>query len=87
VDSLTEFNCNPAHLGLQLEPTGKRMLYFDVCIKENDVRISDNRNFYFDWRYCERPYFLLFANSIGGVDDVFMAGYAKEDFSVTSSTM
>ena len=87
VDSLTEFNCNPANLGLQLEPTGKRMLYFDVCLKVNGIAISDTRNFYFDWRYCERPYFLLFANSIGGIDDVFMAGYATEDFSVTSTTM
>jgi hypothetical protein len=87
VDSLTEFNCNPANLGLQLEPTGKRMLYFDVCLKVDGIAISDTRNFYFDWRYCERPYFLLFANSIGGIDDVFMAGYATEDFSVTSITM
>ena len=87
IDSLTEFNCNPAHVGLQLEPTGKRMIYFEVCLKVDGTPISDVRNFYFDWRYCERPFFLLFANSIGGIDDVFMAGFAKENFSVSSTIM
>lgn len=87
VDSLTEFNCNPANLGITLKPEGKRMEYFEVSLKQGGTAISDIRNFYFDWRYCERPYFLLFANSIGGVDDVFMAGFATEDFSVSSDIM
>ena len=87
VDSLTEFNCNPANLGLTLKPEGKRMEYFEVSLKQGGTAISDIRYFYFDWRYCERPYFLLFANSIGGIDDVFMSGFATEDFSVNSDTM
>ena len=80
---LYEFNCNPAHLGIELEPDGKRMNFFDVEIDG----VSDSRRFAFDWNYCERPLFILFANSIGGVDDVYLAGRMIDKFSLESKTV
>jgi hypothetical protein len=82
-DNLYEFNCNPAHLGVNLTPTGKRVEYFDVAIDG----ISDSRRFHFDWRFCERPMFVLFANSIGGVDDVYLSGRMIDKFSVEGNTI
>lgn len=81
-DNLYEFNCNPTHLGLDLEPTGKRATHFEVSL-DFGGSTSHVRNFYFDWRPCERPFFLFFANSLGGVDDVFFSGFGKDKF-VTS---
>ena len=75
-DKLYEFNCNPAQNGLTLEPTGKRMTHFDVSL----VAESETRRFHFDWNYCEYPVFLMFANTFGGVDDVFFKGSLKEGF-------
>ena len=75
-DKLFEFNCNPAQNGLTLEPTGKRMEFFEIQI----VGISDTRRFHFDWRYCEYPVFLMFANTFGGVDDVFFSGAMRDGF-------
>jgi len=77
-DNLYEFNCNPADLGLTLEPTGKQMKYFDVWLESGGSAISDVRRFQFDWRPCERPFFVLFANSLGGIDDVYLSGHATE---------
>lgn len=75
-DKLFEFNCNPVQNGLELEPEGKQMTHFDVVI----VGQSDTRRFHFDWRPCEYPVFLMFANTFGGVDDVFFSGSLKEGF-------
>jgi hypothetical protein len=77
-DNLYEFNCNPYHLGLAQQPTGKRMKFFDVWIESGGSTISDSRRFNYNWRPCERPFWLFFANSFGGVDDVFLAGKASE---------
>jgi hypothetical protein len=82
---LYEFNCNPATLGITLEPEGKRVEYFDVWLEAGGSKISDKRRFTFDWKYCELPLFLLFANSIGGVDDVFMAGRMIDKFNLEQS--
>jgi hypothetical protein len=49
-------------------------------LQNGETIISDQRPFYFDWRYCERPFFLLFANTFGGVDDVYLAGFGKDYF-------
>jgi hypothetical protein len=81
-DYLYEFNCNPASLGVNLEPTGTKASHFDVWLESAGVKISDNRRFHYDWIYCERPFFLLFANSIGGIDDVYFSGFIKENFDV-----
>lgn len=78
-DSLYEFNCNPAHYGIELKPTGKKVDFFDVWIG-SPLPVSETKRFYFDWKYCERPFFLLFANTFGGIDDVFLAGYGKDKF-------
>lgn len=86
-DSLYEFNCNPADLGLTLEPSGKKMTHFDVWLGAEGAEISDVRRFHFNWEYCERPYFLLFANSLGGVDDVFMGGAVKEGIKVDGNVV
>ncbi len=75
-DFLYEFNCNPAHHGVDLEPAGKKVEHFVVSVDG----VSEEKAFYFDWIYCERPFFLLFANTFGGVDDVYLSGYGKDKF-------
>jgi hypothetical protein len=79
-DYLYEFNVNPVRLGFTLEPTGKRMLYFDVWLEYNGSLLSETFRFVFDWRPCERPVYLMFANTFGGVDDVFLSGYIQDKF-------
>ena len=84
-DSMYEFNCNPALNGIPLEPTyNKRLLYFDVWI-DLLATTSDVRRFEIDWNHCERPYFLFFANSLGGIDDVYLSGFGIDQFSVEGS--
>ena len=79
-DNLYEFNCNPVDMGLDLKnENGSKMYFFDVWLTVGGSMISDSRRFCFNWSYCERPYFLLFANSIGGIDDVYLGGFAKEN--------
>jgi hypothetical protein len=79
-NSLYEFNCNPAHFGIDLEPTGKKVEHFIVWLQNGETKISEEKVFYFDWRYCERPFFLLFTNTFGGVDDVYLGGFGKDLF-------
>jgi hypothetical protein len=79
-DYLYEFNVNPVQLGHTLEPTGKQMLYFDVWVESSGNLMSESRRFQIDWRYCERPVFLMFANSFGGIDDVYLSGYIQDKF-------
>lgn len=76
IDNLYEFNCNPATLGIPMEPTGKKISHFDVWI----TGLSESRRFTIDWRYCERPVFLMFANTFGGVDDVYLSGFIQDKF-------
>jgi hypothetical protein len=73
---LYEFNCNPAHLGVNIQPTGKRVTNFTVALYTE----SETRRFTYDWNYCERPVFLMFANTFGGVDDVYLSGYIQDKF-------
>lgn len=77
-DNLYEFNCNPALHGIELEPDGKQVEFFDVWLSGGNT--SQSRRFYFDWKYCERPIFLFFKNSLGGIDDVYFSGYINDAF-------
>lgn len=82
-DNLYEFNCNPAHLGVNIQPEGKKVLHFDVKLGTG----SDTRRFAYDWRNIERPLFVMFANSIGGVDDVYFSGKMIEKFNLNGTTI
>ncbi len=85
-DYLYELNLNPALHGISLEPSSdKKLSHFDVSLNYNGSILSDNRRFHVDWDYCERPYFLYFANSLGGIDDVFLSAYGSDEFSVTKT--
>lgn len=84
--NLYEFMCNPKSHSINLQPTGKRVTHFDCVLKSGGSNYSNNFRFTFDWKLCERPYFLMFANSLGGVDDVYLSGLAAEKFE-TSGTM
>lgn len=78
-DYLYEFNCNPVHLGIDLENVnGSKIYLFDVWLESAGVEISDSRRFHFDHRNFERPIYLLYANSMGGIDDLFFGGYTIE---------
>jgi hypothetical protein len=82
-DYLYELNLNPVLHGLSLEPAyNQKLLYFDVWLHYNGSALSDVRRFEIDWNYCERPYFLFFANSLGGIDDVYLNGFGIDEFSV-----
>ena len=81
-DSLHEFNCNPANLGIDIEPAGKKANYFDVSLTG-----SSTRRFHFDWDFVERPIFLMFANSLGGIDDVYLRGYIEDKFETDGDTV
>ena len=84
-DSLYELNCNPALHGLALQPTyNKRIDHFDVSVDFLGSQ-TDTIRFHVDWNYCERPYFLMFANSLGGIDDVYLSGFGVDAFSVTGT--
>jgi hypothetical protein len=86
IDSLYELNCNPAFHGIPFEPTpGKRILYIDVWIEHFSSPFSDVRRFEVDWVYCERPYFMMFANSLGGIDDVYFSGFGIDSFTVENT--
>jgi hypothetical protein len=85
-DYLYEFNLNPALHGISLQPSSSvKLLYFDVWLEYNGSILSDVRRFEVDWRYCERPYFLFFANSLGGIDDVYLSGFGIDSFGITGS--
>jgi hypothetical protein len=86
-DAVHEFNCNPKFLSVDIQPTGKRVEYFDVRIRAGGNNYSDVRRFHYDWKFCERPYFLMFANSLGGVDDVYLAGFGQEKFVTEGTTV
>lgn len=76
-DNLYELNVNPKKLGVNMQPSAtKRIEFYDVSIPG----ISDTRRFHVDWKPCERPIYLMFANTFGGVDDVFFSGYITEKF-------
>ena len=83
-DFLYEFNVNPAQRGMNLEPTGKKATHFHVWLDFGGTT-SDNRYFYFDQNFCERPAFLFFANSLGGIDDVYFSGYITDKFATNGS--
>lgn len=85
--SVYEFNCNPKWLGVDLEANGKRVSFYDVWLESGGEEISDSRRFTIDWKPCERPFFMLFANSIGGVDDIYLSGYAVEKFKSEGTTV
>ncbi len=78
-DYLYEFNCSPADKGIDLEPDEKQAEHFWAWLDFGE-ETSQQRYFYFDWKYCERPIFLFFANSLGGIDDVYLSGFIKDNF-------
>jgi hypothetical protein len=86
-DSLHEFNCNPKLLGEDIQPTGKRVTHFDCRLKSGESDYSDVFRFTYDWKYCERPLFLMFVNSLGGIDDVYLSGLSEERFQTEGTTV
>jgi hypothetical protein len=87
-EKIYEFNCNPAHLNVPLTVTDpetgavKKLFLFDVRLDKNNVAYSDEYRFHFDLRYCKRPFFIFFQNSIGGIDDVYLGGSGMDKFSL-----
>lgn len=84
-DNLYEFNCNPVQLGHTLEPTGKKLSFFDVWLSVGGTAVSEVRRFTIDWNPCERPVYLMFANTFGGVDDVYLSGYIQDKFTTNGN--
>jgi len=80
--NLYEFDCNPGKLGLDMETTTKKMYYYDVEIDG----VSESRRFHIDWKYCERPVFMFFANTLGGIDDAYLSGAIRDKFITEGNT-
>lgn len=86
-DYLYELNCHPSRLGLpQISTAGNTMQFFDVWLESGGSNVSDKRRFTIDQEYCEAPYFMLFANSLGGIDDVYFSGRRKTGFDTSGQT-
>lgn len=86
-DNLYEFNVNPMLLGVDAETgAGSKMNFYDVWLESGGNEISEKRRFTVDWIYCERPIFLFFANSLGGIDDVYFSGYVQDRFGLEGAT-
>lgn len=86
-DSLYEINCIPELHGLPSEhpDSGARILFFTVQVM--GAIETDERGFFFNWTPCERPVFMLYANSIGGIDDVGLVGAVQESLALQGSTV
>jgi hypothetical protein len=88
IDNLYELNCNPALHGMPMEPApGVKVLYYDVYLYDypGQKYIIEPRRFEVDWNHCDRPYFMFFANSLGGIDDVYLSGFAVDSFGIRGS--
>ncbi len=83
---LYEFNCNPSLHGVSLENEAGSKAYFMDAWLDFSGTLSESRRFHFDWRYIQRPVFLFFANSLGGIDDVYFSGVVKEKFESEGAT-
>lgn len=82
-DNLYELNVNPMLLGIDsINGNGSKMSFYDVTLSG----VSESRRFTVDWNYCERPTYLFFANSLGGIDDVYFSGYVQDRFGLEGAT-
>jgi hypothetical protein len=82
-DYLHELNVNPYHNGISLvKENGAKLQTWSAALYNTNTITSEIRRFAYDLRYCERPFWLMFANSLGGIDDVYLSGYAVENFDV-----
>ena len=79
--NLYELNCNPIDRGLDIETEAGKLSFFDVSLEG----VSESRRFNIDHTYCERPAFIMFANTFGGVDNVYFSGTIKDKFSTTGT--
>jgi len=87
-DTLYEFNCNPTHLGINPENENKSKIhFFDVWLGSAGAEISDSRRFQFKHDYIERPLYLFYANSMGGIDDMYFGGYTIEMINTEGNTI
>jgi hypothetical protein len=87
-DYMHELNVNPYHNSIDLVlENGAKLLSWTARLYNGATTVSDIRSFQYDLRYIERPFWLLFANSLGGIDDVYLSGYAIEGFEVEGTTV
>jgi len=85
---LYELNVNPCHNSIDLEnENGAKLLSWSAALYDDNTLKSDIRYFQYDHRYCERPFWLMFANSLGGIDDVYLSGFAVEEFEVDGESV
>lgn len=85
-NKLYELNVNPYHNGLSMvNVAGAKLLNWTVTLYNDATPVSDTRHFQYDYRYCERPFWLMFANSLGGIDDIYLSGSATEGFETQST--
>jgi hypothetical protein len=79
-DILHEFNCLPWHGGFDkmppVKPTGVKMSRYEVWLEG----LTDIRTFVVDHRYYENMNYLFVANSVGGIDVIWLRGSVKKGF-------
>lgn len=80
INILHEINCLPHHAdAINMPPVkndGTRMDYYDVWISG----VTENRRFYVDHDYYQNCNFLFVANSLGGVDCIWLNGHMEDGF-------
>jgi hypothetical protein len=84
---LYELRVNPYYNDVPLTSGSAKMVSFTAGVYNNTTLVSDLRRFTFDQRYIERPFWLMFTNSLGGIDDVYLSGYATEGFETEGTTV
>jgi hypothetical protein len=75
ISGILEFNGDPYSLGMDLiNDDGARIEYFTVELEG----YAPLRTYYIDWTYHENYYYLFYANSLGGVDSIWLGGLVEE---------
>lgn len=79
-DGLFEFNASPAHNGIPSVKEGKQMVSFQVGfvnLADPGFGAVDLRNYLVDHSYHEHNNYLFSANSLGGMDVLYLTGEVK----------
>lgn len=83
INILHEINCLPYHAdSIQMPPVknGAKMDYYEVWIGS----VTETRRFYVDHNYYENCNYLFSANSLGGIDCIWLNGAVKKGFKSSS---
>lgn len=82
-DAVYEFDLQPALHGINPDNGVKRLVSYEATIINGGNQVYE---FIIDWNYYERPFFLLYQNGLGSVDDVALTGGWQTGYRSQSTT-